>query len=163
VVAKVEALVTVNQLPGMMQSLLESRFKLVLHREMKALPVYELVVSKGGPKLTPIKTDEQTPGLHTSESLPRLQAGSFVFQNTSMVEFAEKLSQLRGIDRPVVDRTGLAGTFNITLDSAANALLDPNGTSLFTLFQEQLGLKLVPAKAPLEVFVIDHAESPAEN
>ena len=163
VVAKAEAPVTVNQLRLMMRSLLASRFKLVLHPETKALAVYELVVVKGGPKLASLRTAEEATTLHSSESLPEVHNGSFVFQNTSMAEFAEKLSQLRGIDRPVVDRTALRGSFNFTLNSAADALLDPSGASLFTLIHEQLGLKLVPAKAPLEVLVIDRAETPSEN
>ena len=65
-----------------------------------------------------------------------------------VLQFAEKLSQLRDIDRPVVDRTGIKGIFDITLKGAATAMLQPDGPSLFTLVQEQLGLKLISAKPP---------------
>ena len=92
-----------------------------------------------------------------------MQDGSFVFPETSLTEFAEKLSLLRGIERPVLDRTEIKGFFDITLRSAASAILDDDGPSLFALVEEQLGLKLVPAKAPVEVLVIDHVEKPSEN
>jgi uncharacterized protein (TIGR03435 family) len=81
------------------------------------------------------------------------------------------------LDRPVVDQTGLQGRFDFTLNwtpdetqfgglgvrvppPADNASAPPG---LFTAIQEQLGLKLDPAKAPVEVFVIDRAEKPSEN
>ena len=101
--------------------------------------------------------------LNLGRRLPRVEDGNFVFHDTSMPEFAEKLSQLRDIDRPVVDRTGIKGVFDITLTGAATAMLQPGGPSLFTLVQEQLGLKLVSAKAPIEVLVVDHAENPSVN
>lgn len=78
-------------------------------------------------------------------------------------DFAKQLTELRGIDLPVIDRTGIPGVYDITLKSAAAAILDPNGPSLLTLIDEQLGLKLVPAKDPLEVAVVDHVEQPSAN
>jgi uncharacterized protein (TIGR03435 family) len=92
-----------------------------------------------------------------------VEDGNFVFRNTSIPEFADELSQLRDIDRPVVDHTGIKGVFDITLKGAASAMLQPDGPSLFTLVQEQLGLKLVSTKAPIDVLVIDHAEQPSVN
>jgi len=80
-----------------------------------------------------------------------------------MAEFAQQLTELRGIDLPVVDCTGIPGVYDITLKSAASALLDPQGPSLLTLIQEQLGLKLASAKDPIEVVVVDHAERPSAN
>jgi hypothetical protein len=85
------------------------------------------------------------------------------FEDTSMSEFAAKLSIIRGIDRPVLDRTGIRGFFEITLESAVTALTQENGPSLFTLIQEQLGLKLEPVKAPVDVLVIDQVEKPSAN
>ena len=81
----------------------------------------------------------------------------------SLPDFAQQLTELRGIDFPVIDRTGIAGVYDITLKGAASALLDPSVPSLLTLIQEQLGLKLVSAKDPLEVVVVDHAEEPSAN
>jgi uncharacterized protein (TIGR03435 family) len=163
ILAKAEGPVPVSQLEAMLQDLLAKRFNLKLHRETRMLGVYELVSAKGGPKLPAPKADGALFAVHSSESLPRVEDGNFVFRDTSMPEFAEKLSQLRDIDRPVVDRTGIKGVFDITLKGAATAMLQPDGPSLFTLVQEQLGLKLVSAKAPIEVLVIDHAENPSMN
>jgi len=163
IVAKIDDPASLDQFRLMMQDLLANRFKVGLHHEMRALPVYELVTVKGGAKLPPPKTDDSASLSHSQESLPRVQDGDFVFPNATMVGFAEQLSQLRGIDRPVLDRTGIQGTFDILLKSGAAALLDPNDPSLITLLQEQLGLKLLSTKAPVDTLVIDHAEPPTEN
>jgi len=154
--------VAVSTLRLMLQDLLATRFKVRVHRERKTSSVYELVVAKGGPKLPKNKADT-LPSSYPRESLPRVVDGSFVFANVSMTEFAEQLTQLRGIDLPVVDRTGIQGVYDITLKSAARAVLEQDGPSLLTLLQEQLGLKLVSAKDPIEVFVVDHAEKPSAN
>jgi len=161
--AKADGPVPVRQLEAMLQDLLAKRFHLTLHRETKMLGVYALVSAKGGPKLPAPKADDALLTAHSRESLPRVEDGNFVFHDTSMPEFAEKLSQLRDIDRPVVDRTGIKGVYDITLKGAATAMLQPDGASLFTLVQEQLGLKLVSAKAPIEVLVVDRAENPSLN
>jgi bla regulator protein BlaR1 len=163
ILAKTGSSVPVKQLRAMLQDLLEKRFQLRLHRQTKMLPVYELVVANGGPRLPVPKADTDLSPTHATESLPRVQDGSFVFQDTSMTEFAAKLSLLRGVDLPVIDRTGIKGLFDITLKSAANAILQDDGPSVSTLVQEQLGLKLVSAKAAIEVIVIDHVERPSEN
>jgi len=146
----------------MLQDLLATRFKLRLHREQKKTSVYELVVAKGGPRL-PKDKSATLPPAYPKESIPRVVDGSFVFRNVSIGEFAEQLTELRGIEFPVVDRTGIPGVYDITLKSAASALLDPNGPSLVTLIEEQLALKLVSAKDPIEVAVVDRAEAPSAN
>ena len=160
--ARAEGRATVDTVRHMLQKLLAERFKLQLHREQKITAVYELVVAKGGPKLGKDKTDALPPA-YPKESLPRVVDGGFVFSNVSMADFARQLSELRGIDLPVVDRTGIAGVYDVTLKSAAAAMLEPNGPSIFTLIQEQLGLKLVSAKDPMDVVVVDHAENPTAN
>jgi uncharacterized protein (TIGR03435 family) len=145
----------------MLQQLLADRFKLTLHRSTKTLPVYALTIAKGGPRLPVANPDE---GHHAVETLPRIQDGeSFFFPDSSMAEFAAKLSLLRGVDRPVLDQTGIEGFFDITLKGAAKAILQPDGPSLFTLIPEQLGLKLGATKGPVEMLFIDHAEQPSEN
>jgi len=159
--AKTENSVPASQLRAMLQDLLEKRFQLTLHRETKMLSVYDLVIAKGGPRLPAPKADLSP--AHAAESLPRVEDGSFVFQDASITEFAAKLSLLRGIDLPVVDQTDIQGVFDIMLKSAADAILQPDGPSLSTLIQEQLGLRLVPAKAPVQVLVIDHVGKPSEN
>lgn len=152
--------VPVSQLKKMLQDLLAQRFKLAIRHQSRMLPVYELVVAKGGPKLP---TANAGASVHSAESLPRIQNDAFVFQDASLPEFAQMLTQLRGIDLPVVDRTDITGTYNIVLKSAPSATRDADSATLFALIEEQLGLKLTAAKAPIEVIVIDHAERPTEN
>jgi uncharacterized protein (TIGR03435 family) len=163
ILAKAGVSVPVSQLRMMLQDLLAKRFKLALHRETRIFPVYELVVAKGGPHLHAANAGASRPLVHAAESLPRIQNDSFLFADASMAEFAQMLTQLRGIDLPVVDRTGIAGTFDIVLKSAPSATRDADSAALFAIIQEQLGLKLAPSKAPIEVVVIDHAEKPSEN
>jgi uncharacterized protein (TIGR03435 family) len=154
--------VAVNTLRLMLQDLLATRFKVKHHQVQKRIPVYELVVAKGGPRL-PKSNADTVQSSSLKESLPRVIDGSFVFTNVSIPEFAKQLTELRGIELPVVDRTGIQGVYDITLKSAASALLEPNGPSLLTLIQEQIGLKLVSAKDPVEIVVVDRAEKPSAN
>ena len=160
--ARAAGSVSEKDLRLMLQDLLATRFNLSIHREEKRVSMYELVVAKGGPRLPPDKSDKLLAS-YARETFPRVVDGSFVFTNTSMPEFAQQLTELRGIDLPVRDRTGIRGIYDITLKSAAAAVRDPNGPSLFTLIHEQLGLKLVAAKDTMEVLVIDHAEEPSSN
>jgi uncharacterized protein (TIGR03435 family) len=150
-----------EQFPLMLQSLLSERFKLTFHREEKVLPVYALVVAKDGPKLTPIKNDG-----HSSSNSNR---GHLSVQAGSSMQIADALSH--PLDRPVIDKTGLSGVYKCELEwtpddnqaTPANQASD-SGPSIFTAVQEQLGLKLVPQKAPVEILVIDHVERiPTEN
>lgn len=154
--------VSENTLRLMLQELLANRFNLKLHREQKQTSVYELVIAKGGPRLPPNKVDK-LPVSYPRETFPRVADGSFVFTNTSIPEFAQQLTELRGIDLPVVDRTGIPGVYDITLKSGASAVRDPNGPSLLTLIHEQLGLRLVAARHSIEVIVIDHVDEPSGN
>ena len=135
---------------------------LKVHPQSREFAAYELVVAKGGPRL-PTDKSATVPPAYPKESLPRVVDGGFVFRNVSLGDFAQQLTELRGIDFPVIDRTGIPGVYDITLKSAASALVDPNGPSLLTLIQEQLGLRLAPAKVPIEVVVVDHAEPPSAN
>jgi uncharacterized protein (TIGR03435 family) len=115
---------------------------------------------KADPKLPKRNADSAT---HALEKLPRIIDGSFLFADSSMDWFAAQLSQLAGIDRPVVDHTGIEGSYDILLKSAANATRDPNGPSIAILLEEQLGLKLVSARGPMQILVIDRVEKPSEN
>jgi bla regulator protein blaR1 len=158
IVAKAAQPVGHAQLMQMLQSLLVDRFKLALHRDKKEFTVYALVVAQNGPKL-PKARDEGDAKI--SMGGRRLTA-----QHISLAQFANLLS----LDRPVVDRTGLAGNFDITLTWAPDApAAAPNAdeasdATIFTAVREQLGLRLQAAKEPLEVLVIDHAEkTPTEN
>ena len=133
ILAKAGTSVPVSQLRMMLQDLLANRFKLVVHRETRMLPAYELVVAKGGPKLPAANADTSSPQVHAAESLPRIKNDTLVFTDISMAEFAQMLTQLRGIDLPVVDRTGIAGTFDVVLKSAPSATRDGDSAALFEI------------------------------
>jgi uncharacterized protein (TIGR03435 family) len=143
----------------MLRALLADRFKLKIHREMKDQPVYELVVAKNGPKIKPSSSDKFS--LTTGR-------GHLEFHHASMAVFIGYLYGRPGFpqqaaDRPVLDRTGLQGFYDLTLDWAPDSDPNPTGPSLFTALEEQTGLKLEPRKAPFEFLVIDHVEKPTEN
>jgi uncharacterized protein (TIGR03435 family) len=162
--AKAAGAASEAQMRTMLQTLLAERFKMVLRREQKELPVYALVTAKKGTKLKPSAID--SPG-HMSP-----EGGDLVFQNFSMDELADRLSTIPfKVDRPVVNETGLTGRFDFHLNFASTSAelkstlegMD-RGVAVFAFFQEQLGLKLESRKAPMEVLVIEHAEKvPVEN
>jgi uncharacterized protein (TIGR03435 family) len=152
----------------MLQALLAERFRLAVHTESRVQPVYELVVAKHGPKLTPTKAE----GTSSNGGYGRLTIKGG--ENTMEV-LAEQLS--RNVGRIVVDKTGIQGRYELTLTWAPDEMRTPrpdgsvavssaynsSAPSIFTALQEQLGLKLVPAKAPVPILVIDHADLPSEN
>jgi uncharacterized protein (TIGR03435 family) len=160
ITAKAEQPVGDRILMTMMQSLLAERFKLALHREAKPIQAYVLEVKKTGPQLE--KGDGQ--GSKTSNG-----RGDIVAINTTMDRFAEILS--RQMDLPVVNRTGLEGMFNLKLKWTPESTKPvkpgespvPEGPTIYTAVQEQLGLRLHAQKVPVDVLVIDHAEKPSAN
>jgi uncharacterized protein (TIGR03435 family) len=137
----------------MVQQLLAERFQLAFHRETRDMPVYELVSGKTGAKLKSVDFGKGS----TSFSPGKLTATAVPLRN-----FVEVLS--RYLNRPVLDKTGLTGTFDFTLEFSPDGKGSddagelPVGASLFTAIQEQLGLKLEARKAPIEVLVVDRAE-----
>ncbi len=158
IIGKTDTAVSVPQLRAMLQDLLARRFHLIQHRETRPVPAYELSIAKDGPKLPPPKAVSD---LQAKESLPRVRDGSFVFENATLADFAEKLSLLRGVDLPVVDRTGIPGVYDIVLKSAASALLEPDAPPVSTFVRDQLGLKMTAVKAPMDTLIIDRFERPA--
>jgi len=165
---------SVRQLQLMMQRLLEDRFKLKMHREIRELPVYELVVAKDGAKLR--KADDQacTGGDTSCHNFGGGPASGLNGKSVEISTVAQVLTAF--LERGVIDRTGLEGTFDIHLppwsrgseaatravDEGREPAPDPNGPSIFTVIRE-LGLRLESRKAPVEVLVIDYAEKPSEN
>jgi len=148
-----------EQLMRMLQTLLEDRFHLKVHREMRELPTYALVVGKSGLKIHPGKENGETEvggAVHLINS-----------RGMTMKQLAAFLSQItERSGHPVLDTTGLTGVYDITLDfdpDDAKPSDDHSQPDLFAALQEQLGLKLEPRKTSLEVLVIDHAEKPSEN
>jgi uncharacterized protein (TIGR03435 family) len=165
----------------MLQSLLADRFKLVMHKEARPQPVYALVMARSdkrlGPEMHASSFDcEPGPGVvpPPRESYPQgCSAMSTVTSlsgaGLSTTRLAILLMPLVG--RTVVDRTGLTGRFDIKLHytrdqpgrSVAGTAPDPDGPSIFTAVQEQLGLKLESSTAPVDFFVVDHIEHPTED
>jgi uncharacterized protein (TIGR03435 family) len=151
----------------MLKTLLADRFKLRVHVEVRELAAYRLITTKNGPKLTRPVTDG--PGSY------ELDGYSVAFRAFSMSAFADYLSRLGPIDRPVVDGTGIDGFFDFKLklfeappDLPLNKLKRAyyewdQGSSIFTDLQEQLGMKLQPENAPINVLVVDSVANPSEN
>lgn len=168
---------------GMLQALLAERFNLKIHRETKDEPVYLLVVGKNGPKFQNANSgDTHTfPGADGSAVRGQIALGAgseggrtAKGHSVSMKLFADYLSLVLG--RPVLDRTGLTGAYDFTLEWTPDATQTPapdpaiadsrpglQGASIFSAVQEQLGLKLEPGKGPVELIVIDHIEKPSRN
>jgi uncharacterized protein (TIGR03435 family) len=153
----------------LVQQLLADRFKLAVHREQKEMPVYALVAeAKPGPGLHPAKD----PNKDSRSS----NNGTLTDEGVTAADLAQQMTKVlsRELGRVVIDKTNLQGKYDIALTwspddhnanftnvSADNAA--PLGPSIFTAVKEQLGLKLEPTKAPVEVLVIDHVEAPSEN
>jgi uncharacterized protein (TIGR03435 family) len=157
---------TIEQKAAMLQTPLKSRFQLAMHGETRSLPVYALVIAKGGPRLKPSDpSDASTNTLPTTRMRGR---GKLEAHHCSIDGIIPYLSPLEG--RTIVDHTGLTGKYDFTLTwEPETPSRDPHPQdeevrpSIFTAVQEQLGLKFEPQKAPLDVLVIDHIERPSEN
>jgi uncharacterized protein (TIGR03435 family) len=141
-----------KQKEKMVQALLADRFKLATHTETRELPIYALVVAKGGAKLGAL----QDSGTSINRGSDRIE----VQASNSVSTLAEQLSMIVG--RDVVDQTGITGRYDLKLQWTPDDAAD-SGPSLFTALEEQLGLKLEPAKGPVQVLVIDHVEMPSAN
>jgi uncharacterized protein (TIGR03435 family) len=154
------------------QSLLGERFKLALHRETRDQPVYALAVAKSGPKFREATGEPGNPSdVPSINSTPiRSALDNSSVRGLTMPQLAAFLQveliraeHLGGVEnRPVVDRTGLTGVYQIHLDFSRRPD-DDTHPDLFTALQEQLGLKLEPRKEPVEVLVVDNVEKPKEN
>jgi uncharacterized protein (TIGR03435 family) len=200
--AKADGSASRAQVFQMLQTLLEDRCQLKIHRETKELPVYALEPAKGGIKAPPpaegscVEPSVDAPSewaggrvappgngqssptpcgslrvaLQSSFGDARVQGGK-----VRMPELVRVLSMM--LDRPVTDRTGFTGLFDVRLDfqvdettaalppppPGAGPAPDSSSPSILTALPEQLGLRLTPAKGPVEVIVIDHIERPSAN
>ncbi len=172
----------------MMQALLDDRFKLKLHREAKEINVFELTVAKGGPKLQPAKEggcnlfDRNDPPPDPGPGKPapaicgdiRKSASSGLdVPGVNMAELCRQLSAY--VDRNIVDKTGITGTFDVHLDllpadiGYAGAAPDPPSSftpgdgGAIAVAVKKLGLQMRSAKGSAQFLVIDHVERPSEN
>jgi uncharacterized protein (TIGR03435 family) len=174
-----------NARQHMLQVLLTDRFKIAFHRDTKELPVYLLVVAKGGPKLPEGKPADASPeGAGGTGTMQFGAGGLMTFKSMPLSALTLILSQQVG--RAVIDKTGLNGRYDFTWQfnqtagpvggrggfqspaggppSGANlAAPDAEPPSIFTVLQEELGLKLDSGKGPVEVIVLDHIEKPSDN
>lgn len=142
-----------NDIRLMLRTLLNERFQMKTHRETKILDVYALLPGKGTPKVVEAAENEVTqmaPG-----------PGGLKFTKQPISRFTFLLT--RRMDRPAIDMTGLKGLYNFTIDLSGLGFNgkpadDPSAPSIFTTVQENLGLRLVAQKAPIDILVVDHAE-----
>ena len=150
-------------LEAMLRAMLADRFKLEIHREMRDAPVYALVPARGGVKVPAAKAGERTTyRTERRRDADGLTVDHLIITNGDATYFALMLTQVTR--KPVIDRTGLQGSYSFDLPYAPqDATGDSSGASLFTALQEQLGLRLEDTRAPVEVVVIDRAERPSEN
>jgi len=155
------------------QSLLEDRFQLRMHREPRELAIYELAVGKGGSKLQ-LSSDQSAPEPDSQDrgslSIQRAQAG-WTLQATA-IPMSSLITVLSNqIGRPIVDKSNIKpGLYDVNLQWTPNrpptdgALADdPEGLPIVTAVQDQLGLRLVSSKGPVEVLVIDDVQKPSPN
>jgi uncharacterized protein (TIGR03435 family) len=172
----------------MLQALLEDRFGLKIRRESREVPVYALTVAKGGPKLPRFQEGScvsfdftrfppepaLSQGLRYCRSLGSMKGPNITVEaeGTRLDDFCKFF--LQGLDRPVIDRTGLAGKYNFHLVYAPDTISadpadpgtasdDPPGQSIFTALQQQLGLKLEATRGSAQFLVIDRVSRPSEN
>jgi uncharacterized protein (TIGR03435 family) len=175
ITAKADGTATPAQIKQMIQTLLADRFKLTIRRETKELPSYALVVGKNGPKLKESENAGREANGAGRKAMFMMGRGRLDAQGIHMGAFVNQLA--RQVNRPVIDKTGLTGTYDIKLEwtpddnqmarlkaeAEGAPAIDPNGPSIFTAVQEQLGLKLEAQKGEVETLFIERLEKPTEN
>ncbi len=147
-----------EQFHRMLQALLAERFALKTHKESREMSVYALIVGPKGTKLKP-----RTPDSHPS--IPPTPPGKSRFIALNLKGLCRALSSVSG--RLVKDETNLTGDYDIVLDYSVEAGSAPSqdamASAIIDALQEELGLKLAPRKAAVDIIVIDHAERPIAN
>ena len=153
---------TAKQHDAMLVQILTDRFAFKSHTETKQLPVYNLVVASHGSKLKRSDIQDETKGTWTSNT------GAFTGTTISMASLVDMLAN--ELHRTVIDLTSLIGFYDMHLTYAPdrpagedNGQAADTGPSLFSALQDQLGLKLVPAKGPVTTLIVDHIEPPTPN
>jgi uncharacterized protein (TIGR03435 family) len=164
---------TREQHQAMLRPVLTDRFHVKVHTEIKTLGVFNLVLTKDGPKFKKNPPPPVDPDNPTKDQQGR---GNITINNNDLTATAVPLSSIAEmlagqLNHTVIDKTGLTGDYDLKLkwtpDEESNKAAD-NGTGdrppdLFTALQEQLGLKLDSAKGPVTTLVVDHAEQPSPN
>jgi uncharacterized protein (TIGR03435 family) len=154
---------TKDEFRKMLQTLLVERFNFKFHREQKEMPVYAMIVEKGGPKFKESANDEVFVAYHGVHGRNQNLSASHM----TMESLANEIWNRFFVDRPVIDRTGLNGTYDLRIEATPefryNSDPQPEDINVFSAIREQLGLKLDPQKANVEVLIVDHVEKPSEN
>jgi bla regulator protein blaR1 len=169
VIATAGKAASVAEVKRMLGPLLADRFHLAFHRETRELPVLALLLARGGPRF-------KEPGDGNAPSISPDGEGGLSFKNWSMESMADWLTLLPSVGHPVVDHTGLAGSFSFHAnlfnlekgtppDEMKRAMVNSDASDILrTTLPEQLGLKLESQRASIEMLVIDHADKvPVEN
>jgi uncharacterized protein (TIGR03435 family) len=165
--AKPESQASRAEMFQMIQSLLADRFKMALHRETHELPVYDLTQTKAGFHPPAAKGDCFQPG---DPAAPEgslcgtfgVRSDSLESSSMQMDWFVKMLARV--LARPVIDKTGFTGIFDVHLKFAPDQAPDSDPRPrLFDALQEQMGMKLTSSKGPVEVLAIDHVERPSAN
>jgi uncharacterized protein (TIGR03435 family) len=166
--AKPDRAASPGQVRPMLRALLERRFQLRSHAEERELPIYELIVDRGGPKVRSVKDVD-------AKADVRVGAGLMELTKATSGTFASQLSYALG--RPVIDKTGLAGEYDFALQWAPEPGVEdrptpgpgeqpvshPDGPSIFTAIREQLGLQIKSGRGPVQVIRIDDVQLPSAN
>jgi uncharacterized protein (TIGR03435 family) len=153
---------TIEQSHSMLLPMLTERFRIKSHTESRTLPVYDLVIVKSGQKFA--QSADQTGHGRGLDGRGDSQSYNYTFHATPLSSLTDLLATQ--VHRTVIDRTGLTGDYDFSLTWAKHDTSEDQadtGPSIFTALQEQLGLKLEPAKGPVKVLVVDHVEMPSEN
>jgi uncharacterized protein (TIGR03435 family) len=168
-------------LRAMLQAMLADRFKLAVHRETRVVPIYEMTVGRTGPKFKPSEATALADIRLKHPDAFTLVGGTIVATGpnpgqqrlfgVTMPGLCSFLSNMAG--RPVHDKTGLTGKYDITYQVELPPPAQEGGgtvpspdfstSQIFFVVEDQLGLKLRPEKGPVESLVIDHVERPSEN
>ena len=154
-----------KELRNMLQGLLAGRFGLQVRRESKEMPIFVLEPDKGGPKVEAAKHPDQPPMFRV------FQRRQITAENAPLEYLTETLTWVTG--RPVIDRTGLAGSFDYKLEWAPDELqlqsseapveTDGKAPPLDGALQHAMGLRLVAQRGPVDIIVVEKAERPAAN
>ena len=158
-------------LRAMLQTMLADRFKLIVHRENEQQPIFELTLAKSGPRFTPsgapalAEVREKHPGADVYENIGGIIVAATHEQTTYFNVTVSAFCSLMRAGRPIQDKTGLTGRYDITFTTPPPTPPGetPDPSQEVSTIMDRLGLKLTPAKGPVEVLVIDSIDRPSEN